>query len=156
MKLAAELGVVKEFSKKDIQRFANISERTIERNIKALVAKKYVSKRRSNRRKGETYVYYLTPYFSAAEGYTTLGNALVDKMLKELTDGEMKLYCFLRRKSGNQEDCFWASQKYIADQIGKTQQGLSLMTNNLDNKGFLKKTTEENGKIKQSKYVLKF
>lgn len=156
MKLAAELGEVKEFSKKDIQRFANISERTVERNIKALVTRKYISKRRSNRRKGETYVYYLTPYFSGAEGYTALGNALVDKMLKELTDGEMKLYCFLRRKSGNQEDCFWASQKYIADQIGKTQQGLSLMTNNLDNKGFLKKTTEENGKIKQSKYVLKF
>lgn len=156
MKLAAELNEVKEFSKKDIQRFANMSERTVERNIKALVAKKYVSKRRSNRRKGEAYVYYPTPYFSTGKGFTSFGNALVDKMLKELTDGEMKLYCYIRRQSGNQEEGFWASQKYIADEIGKTQQGISLLTDNLNKNGFIRKITEDNGKIKRSKYVLKF
>ncbi|MCM3000002.1 helix-turn-helix domain-containing protein [Paenibacillus cellulositrophicus] len=156
MKLAAELGEVKEFSKKDIQRFANMSERTVERNIKVLVAKKYVSKRRSNRRNGEAYVYYPTPYFSTGEGFSSFGNALVDKMLKELTDGEMKLYCYLRRKSGNQEESFWASQKHIADQIGKTQQGISLLTDNLDKKGFVKKITEDDGKVKRNRYDLKF
>jgi len=156
MKLAAELGEVKEFSKKDIQHFANMSERTIERNIKALVGKKYISKRRANRRKGEAYVYYPTPFFSTGKGFTSFGNALLEKMLKELTDGEIKLYCYLRRKSGNQEVSFWASQEYIADKIGKTQQGISLLTDNLNKKGFIRKITEVNGKIKQSKYILKF
>lgn len=156
IKMAAEIKDKKEFTKMDIQYFSNMSERTVERNIKALVEKNMVSKRRSNRRKGEAYVYYPTPYFSTGEGYTSFGNALVDKMLKELTDGEMKLYCCIRYKAGYQEESFWASQKHIADEIGKTQQGVSLLSDNLDKKGFLKKITEDNGKIKHSRYVLKF
>lgn len=157
MKLGESLEGIKNFSKLDIQRYAQISERTLERNMKELVLKGHVTKRRGNRRAGEGYVYYLNPFFNSVSGFTTLENATVKLMLNDLTDGELKLYSFLSKiVSQKGADC-WASQKYIAQKIGKKgHDSISKMTASLHKKEFVtKKTIDRNG-IKHSIYNLNF
>ena len=110
----------------------------------------YICKRRENRRLGEKYIYYINPYFSTIEGYTMIENSLVRLMLKELTDGESKLYIYLCKMVGSSKNECWSSQKYIAKNIGKTQQGVSLITDKLSEKRYIKKTTlitDENMKV---------
>lgn len=150
MKLAKSLDGLSELTKEDIQEYADISERTVERNIKDLVNMGYICKRRENRRLGEKYIYYINPYFSTIEGYTMIENSLVRLMLKELTDGESKLYIYLCKMVGSSKNECWSSQKYIAKNIGKTQQGVSLITDKLSEKRYIKKTTlitDENMKV---------
>lgn len=141
MKLAKSLDDLKELTKEDIQKYADISERTVERNMKDLVSMGYVCKRKENRRLGEKYIYYINPYFSTIEGYTMIENSLVKLMLQELTDGESKLYIYLCKMIGSSKNECWSSQKYIAKNIGKTQQGISLITDKLSEKRYIKKTT---------------
>ncbi|WP_025680640.1 helix-turn-helix domain-containing protein [Paenibacillus massiliensis] len=157
MILGESLEGIKNFGKLDIQRYAQISERTLERNMKELVLKGHVTKRRGNRRTGEGIAYYLNPFFNSVSGFTALDNATVKLMLKELTDGELKLYSFLSKiVSQKGADC-WASQKYIAQKIGKKgHDSISKMTASLHKKGFItKKTIDRNG-IKHSLYNLNF
>lgn len=71
MKLEERLESIKEFTKLDIQRIANISERTLERNIKDLVNMGYVCKKKKNRRISEKNIYYINPYFSYTTEFTT-------------------------------------------------------------------------------------
>ena len=156
MKLQEQIAGIKEFTKKDIQEFANIVERTLERNIKDLVAMGYVCKRKSNRRLGEEYIYYINPYFSSINGFTMLENILVKSMIKELTDGEMKLYSYLCFMIGSTKNDCWASQKYLANKIGKTQQGISLVTNKLCDKKYINKITIDKDGIKHCIYNLNY
>lgn len=157
LRLAEKLDGVKEFTKKDIQKYAQISERTVERNIKDLVAMSYVCKRRSNRRNGEEYIFYLNPYFSTKEGFSTVENLVVRYMLEKLTDGEMKLYSYLCKMIGNGGNDCWASQKYLAKKIGKKgQNAISMMTDSLKEKGFITKRTEKKGGIMHSTYNLNY
>lgn len=157
LKLAEKIDGIQEFTKKDIQQYADVVVRTVERNIKDLVSMGYICKRRSkNRRMGEEHVYYINPYFSATDGFTMLETSLVRLMLKMLTDGEMKLYSYLCRMIGNGGSECWASQKYIAKRVAKTQQGVSLVTTKLMEKGFIKKTTEEKNGVLHSTYNLNY
>lgn len=157
MKLAEQVAGIKEFTKKDIQEFANIVERTLERNIKDLVAMGYVCKRKSNRRLGEEYIYYINPYFSSINGFTMLENAVVKLMLTELTDGEMKLYSYLCFMIGSTKNDCWASQKYIAKKIGKKDHSsISKMTNELVKKKYITKKTVEKDNIKHCIYNLNY
>ena len=51
---------------------------------------------------------------------------------------------------GSSKNECWSSQKYIAKNIGKTQQGVSLITDKLSEKRYIKKTTlitDENMKV---------
>ena len=157
MKLGEILDGVKNFSKADIQKYAKVSERTMERNIKNLLSKRYVCKRRGNRRNGEGHVYYTNPYFNAVAGFIMLENATVKLMLNDLTDGEMKLYCYLSKIVGDSKADCWTSQKYLANKIGKKgHDSISKMTDSLHDKGFItKKTIEKNG-IKHSVYNLNY
>lgn len=157
LKLAEAIDGVKEFTKKDIQMAADIVERTVERNIKDLVNMGYICKRRTNRRIGEEYIYYINPYFSTTAGFTMLENAVVRMMLKELTDGEMKLYSYLCRMIGDSQTDCWASQKYLAKQIGKAgQNAISMMTDSLNEKKFITKKTEKKDGIMHSIYNLNY
>lgn len=157
MKLAEKIEGIQEFTRKDIQRYAGISERTLDRNIKDLLSMGCVSKRRSkNRRMGEEHIFYLSPYFSTKYGFTTLENSLVRLMLKMLTNGEMKLYSYLCRMIGSGGSSCWASQKHISKKVAKTQQGVSLITDKLMEKGFIKKDTEEKDGVKHSTYNLMY
>ena len=156
MKLAEQIDGIKEFTKQDIQQEAGIVERTLERNIKDLVAMGYVCKRKSNRRNGEQYIYYINPYFSSTNGFTMLENILVKSMTNELTDGEMKLYTYLCFMIGSAKNDCWASQKYLAKKIGKTQQGVSLLTTKLCEKKYINKKTIDKDNIKHCTYNLNY
>ncbi|NOU53736.1 hypothetical protein HN020_02820 [Brevibacillus borstelensis] len=157
IKLGESLDGVKNFSKADIQKYAQVSERTMERNIKDLLSKGHVCKRRGNRRSGEGHVYYINPYFNSVAGFTMLENATVKLMLSDLTDGEMKLYCYLSKIVGGSRAECWTSQKYLANKIGKKgHDSISKMTGSLHEKGFItKKTIEKNG-VKHSVYNLNY
>lgn len=157
MKLTEQIDGIKEFTKQDIQQSADIVERTLERNIKDLVAMGYICKRKSNRRQGEQYIYYINTYFSSINGFTMLENAVVKLMLTELTDGEMKLYSYLCMMIGsNKNDC-WASQKYLAKKIGKKgQNAISMMTDNLQSKKYITKKTIDKDGIKHCIYNLNY
>jgi predicted transcriptional regulator len=155
MKLAENVDGVKSFSGKDIQKYAQISESTFKRNIKHLVSTGSVCKRRACRRKGEDYAYYLNPYFSSVKGFTMIENAVTKIMFASLTDGEIKLYCYLNRIIVEKE-C-WTSQEYLAKMIGKKgQSSISKMTDKLQLKGFITKKTTEKNSVKHSTYTLNY
>ena len=156
MKLTEQIEGIREFTKQDIQQSANIVERTLERNIKDLVAMGYVCKRKSNRRQGEQYIYYINPYFSSINGFTMIENAVVKLMLAELTAGEMKLYSYLCMMIGSSKNDCWASQKYLSKKIGKTQQGISLVTNKLCDKKYINKKIVDKDGIKHCIYNLNY
>lgn len=157
MKLAEKINGVKEFTKKDIQSIANISERTVERNMKDLVNGGHICKRRTNRRREEEYIFYISPYFSSVEGFTMLENAVAKMMLNDLTDGEMKLYSYLCFIVGKESKNCWASQKYLSEKIGKSGHSvISKMTDLLSQKGFITKKTFKQDEIMHSVYNLNY
>lgn len=156
MKLDEKTNKSQEFTKKDIQTIAKISERTVERNMKDLSSQGFVSKRRSNQKRGDEYIYYLNPYFGSTEGFTMIEGLTIKSMINELTDGEMKLYSYMRFMVGKEstKSC-WPSQKFLAEKIGKKSQGvISVMTDNLTKKGFIIKITSEQNGIMHSVYNL--
>ncbi|OLN33841.1 hypothetical protein [Desulfosporosinus metallidurans] len=157
MKLEEKISGIKEYTKKDIQRIADISERTIERNMKDLVAMGYICKRRTNRRQKEEYIFHISPYFSSVQGFTMLENAVVKAMLNDLTDGEMKLYSYLCFMVGKESKNCWASQKYLSEKIGKSGHSvISKMTDLLSQKGFITKKTFKRDEIMHSVYNLNY
>ncbi|MCC0678551.1 MULTISPECIES: helix-turn-helix domain-containing protein [unclassified Clostridioides] len=157
LKLAEQVNGIKEFTKQDIQIYANVTERTIERNIKDLVALGYICKRKSNRRIKEKYIFYINPYFSSIAGFTMLENSVVALSLTNLTDGEIKLYTYLCFMVGsNNKDC-WASQKYLAKKIGKKDHSaVSKMTDSLVRKKYITKKTIEKDNITHCIYNLNY
>lgn len=154
MKLAESLDGIKSFGKKDIQNYAQVSERTVERNMKALVKMNYVCKRRECHRNNGFDAYYLNPYFYSTDGFTMMNNTLVRLMLNDLSDGELKLYSYFSKIANGHEEC-WMSQKYLAKKIGKKgQSSISKMTDSLHAKGYISKKTTERDGIKHSVYNL--
>lgn len=156
MKLSNKIDQIKNFEKQDIQQITNICERTLERNIKDLVNLGYVCKRRSNRRLGEKYEYYINPYFNKTAGFTMIDNSTVKLMLEDLTVGEIKLYTYLSMMVGSSKSDCWASQEYLSTKINKTQQGISLLTDNLTKRKYITKKTIESENIKHCIYNLNY
>lgn len=157
MKLVGCVNGISNFNKLDIQEYAQISQRTMERNIRHLLSTRHISKRNGNRRSGEGHVYYINPYYNATKGFTMIENATVKLMLNELTDGELKLYIFLSKMIGESGNSCWASQKYIAEKIGKKgQDSISKMSSSLHKKGFITKQTTEKDRVKHSVYNLNY
>ena len=158
IKLANSLDNISEFTKEDIQKYADISERTLERNIKDLVNLGYICKRKENRRIGDKYIYYINPYFSSIDGYTMIENGIVELLMMKLTDGELKLYTYICSMIGRSNGNCWASQKYLAKKIGKSgQSSISKMTDSMVEKRAINKTTYiDNDNIKHCKYNLNY
>lgn len=158
MKLANSLENIEEFTKEDIQKYADISERTVERNIKDLVSLGYICKRKENRRIGDKYIYYMNPYFSSIDGYTMLENGIIELLMIKLTDGELKLYTYMCSMIGRSKGDCWASQKYLAKKIGKAgQSSISKMTDSMVEKKAINKITEiDDDNVKHCKYNLNY
>lgn len=156
MKLKEQIDGIKEFTQKEIEDITQISRRTFFRNINDLITMGYICKKRANRRQGEEYIYYINPYFNKTSGFTMLENAVVKLMITELTNGEMKLYSYLSMMIGISESDCWASQKYLCEKIGKTQQGISLITNKLCEKKYITKKTIIKNRIKHCSYNLNY
>lgn len=158
MKLVESLKNINEFTKEDIQKYSEISERTVERNIKDLVNLGYICKRKENRRLGEKYIYYVNPYFSSIDGYTTLENAVVEVLLLKLTDVELKLYTYMCSMIGRSKGDCWASQKYLGSKIGKKgHSSVSRATDSMTEKCVINKITYiDNDNVKHCKYNLNY
>lgn len=157
MKLTEQIEGIKEFTQKEILECAEIGRATFYRNVTDLLAMGYLCKKRTNRRNGEEYIYYINPYFSSIAGFTMLENAVLKLMLSELTDGEMKLYSYLCFMIGSTKSDCWASQKYLAMKIGKKgHNAISMMTDNLQSKKYITKKTLNKDGIKHCIYNLNY
>lgn len=158
MKLAQSLDNIQEFTKKDIEKYANISERTIERNTKDLVNMGYINKRRTNRRIGEKYIYYINPYISTTTGYTIIQNGIAEILMQKLNDSELKLFLYICRMIGQSDEPCWATQKYLAEKVGKkSHTTISKLTDSMDEKRVIDKIiVEDNDFIRHCKYTLKY
>lgn len=158
MKLANSLKNINEFTKEDIQNCSEVSERTIERNIKDLVNLGYICKRKQNRRLGEKYIYYINPHFSSIDGYTMLENGVIELLLIKLTDVELKLYTYMCSMIGRTKAECWASQKYLGNKIGKKgHSAVSRATDSMVDKCVINKITYvDNDNVKHCKYNLNY
>lgn len=156
IKLAEQMEGIKEFTQKEIEEVSKISRRTFFRNINDLLVTGFICKRKTNRRQGEEYIYYINPYFNSTKGFTPIENILVKSMLLELTDGEMKLYSYLCMMIGSCKNDCWASQKYIASKIGKKQNSVSEMTSKLSDKKYITKRITIKDNIKHCIYNLNY
>lgn len=157
MKLTEQIEGIKEFTQKEIVEISQISRSTFFKNTNDLLSMGYVCKKRANRRLGEEYIYYINPYFSSIDGFTMLENAVVQLMLNQLTDGEMKLYSYLCFMIGSSKNDCWASQKYLAKKIGKKDHSsISKMTGELVKKKYITKKTVEKDNIKHCIYNLNY
>ncbi|WP_040214681.1 hypothetical protein [Clostridium polynesiense] len=158
LKLINKTDGIMEFTKTDVMKYVGISGSTFNRNIQFLLKLGYINKKRTNRRCREGYVYYLNPYFSSTRGYTCLENAAVKLLIDNLTDGETKLYTYMCYMIGsnNGQQC-WASQKYLAQKIGKKDHSaVSKMTDSMQEKHFIRKTTCEKDGILHCTYNLNY
>jgi len=144
-------------TKEDIADFLGVSEKTVMRNLDQLLKLGHITKRKTNRREGQKYEYYVNPYFSTRYGYTAISIMNAEIMLDKLTSGEVKLLLYLKRMVGeSSKECF-AGQKYLAKKIGKKgHNAISMMTDQLHNKKFISKITHEHGNVKHCEYLLRF
>ena len=117
----------------------------------------HISKSKGKEVGSQEYEYYLHPYPSAVEGFTMIDTLLIRQMLKELTNGEIKLYSYICKMISNSCNDCWASQKYLAKKIGRSgHSSISKMTDSLMEKEFINKKTEEKNGRSYSRYNLNF
>ena len=62
---------IAEWTKEDIARVAQISEKTFYRNIDELTKLGFIDKRRGQKREREGYKYFINKFFSKTKGYTS-------------------------------------------------------------------------------------
>ena len=148
---------IAEWTKEDIARVAQISEKTFFRNIDELTKLGFIDKRRGQKREREGYKYFINKFFSKTKGYTSFPVSTLENMLsgdKKLTNGEMKLYTYLcHMVGGGNSECF-ASQEYLAKKINKKRNSVSEMTGKLHLKRYIRKETEEDGSVLRCTYTL--
>ena len=146
------------FSLEDVNQFCEIDRATFFRHIKDLTKHSLIRKQKSCKKAGEEYRYEFNIYFENASkkyGYTSFDALYIWALDKQLTDGELKLYVYLNYRIRSAEGEFKIAQENLARDIKKTQQGISLITGELDKKHFIKKHTwkDEYG-VPHSDYVI--
>lgn len=132
---------------------ASIPEKTVQLYIRDLVEHLLIEAvERSN-----PDPYKISYYGTYNEGFTRFSKSLVKDMIHCLSPSEMVLYVLLFSKSrGINKTKTSTSQQNLAQEIGVTLQALSLITTELNAKGYIKKETiliKENRK--NTKYILR-
>lgn len=143
----------KEFTKEEVMASANISERTLERNIGELTKRSFVTSKISNKKR----VYKLNIFGTYIDGFTKLSKLLVKDMLNELDSSETALYVYMMYKlSAMKQAKLFVSQKNISQDMGLEQSNISRITDSLKDKGYIKKQTKMTAqKRRKSDYVLR-
>lgn len=140
----------KEWTIDEITKCSEISKRTFFNNIKDLIKSGFVDKSKEN-------IYKINAYkFCVGDGgYLKIEILSIKTILKELNNPEIKLYLFLRYiiLSNKSSECF-ASQEWIGERIGKTRIAITNLTTSLTKKKYIRKTTEKDGFLMHSNYVL--
>ena len=132
-------GKKESYTMKELSELTSIPLITIKRNLNDLVRYSYVKRKITYKKNKESYLYSLSEYRSRARGVTLFNKATLKLMLKDLTDGEIKLYAYLYRMLNAKLEVT-ASQKYLSSKIGKSQSRISIITSGLANKEYLNKT----------------
>lgn len=157
MKLAENTMNQVVFDQEELLSIANISRATFSRQMKELVAIKAVNKRRANRRNKEVYTYSLNAIYDknsdagaeleiSIDSYTSFKNSMIKLMDLELTNGEMKLYTYLKyRLLASEGEFSVPGQLTISKSIKKTQPAISMMTDSLVEKQYITKETIQIG-----------
>lgn len=138
----------------DICRISGYKKRAAYRYVHELESLKFLIKKRACKKKGESYEYYLSPYIRNYR-FVLLENSTLTLMLQQLSDSELKLYCYLCSVVFSYKK-IWMSQNHLADKIGKSQSTVSLLTDNLMKKGFIMKKTYRKQNILHCVYNLNY
>lgn len=161
MKLFEKVEDIKEWTREDICRVADISLKTFNRNIKDLLKLGYLDKARGIKMFGEKYKFYINKYYNKDEGFTTFETGTLENMVynknKSLTNGEIKLYTLLCKMiSTSENETCYASQEYIAQCIGKKRNSISEMTDSLAIKRYIKKDVYMLNYVPHCMYTLNY
>lgn len=143
MHIAKEKHGLSNFNLSKLLQIIDVSTSTLQKNLKPLLQNQLVVKKRRNRREGNSYEYYVNPYFNTADGFTMIPIDIADWLLKKLSGSELKLYIYLVRATGNLGGECWESQKELAKHLGKkSQTSMSKLTQRLHDKGVIYKETK--------------
>lgn len=146
------------FTLADIQEFSEIERRTFFNHMKELTNHSLVRKVKSAKKNGEEYYYEFNMHFERASrkhGYTSFEAASIWAYDKMLTDGELKLYIYLVYRIRSAENEFKIDQTTLGKSLKKTQHGISMMTDELNKKKFIRKNTwYDTYKVPHTDYVL--
>lgn len=145
------------FTNSEIWERAGIAERTFKKHIGYLTKEGLVNKKKANRVKGEKYDYYINPYTSSIKGFTKIKASLIELLLlrPDLNDAEITFFIYLKHMIGNTDNSCWASQIYLARELGKKSHStISKLTDALHTKKLIRKKTEKDGLAIQSTYWL--
>ena len=158
MKLFEIIEEISQWTRQDICRVANISSPTFTRNIKDLVSLGYIDVKKDNKING-SFKYYINKYYNKSKGYTKFETATIENMVynrtRSLTNGEIKLYTFFCKMTGEVKECY-ASQLYIAEAIGKKRNSISEMTDSLRDKKYIKKDSYVKDYVEHCTYTLNY
>jgi Helix-turn-helix domain len=131
-----------QFTKEEIAAAASVSEKTVQRYIKELTKKSIVVNVKGNNKQGIKKGYRINHFGAYIDGFTKLGNMLVESMINRLEPLEIVLYVYFMFKSKSMnKTMIFTSQHNIAKDVGLTQQAISSLTNELKKKGYIKKET---------------
>ena len=107
------------------------------------------------KKRGKEYEYYLNPFISNKDGFTLMEKATAKLILMELSNAEMKLYSYLCSLF-NSHNRINIGQEHLAEVIGKSRNRVCELTNDLNNKGFLSKTTNKIQNVLYCTYNLNY
>lgn len=143
MKVFEKLEDIKSWSRNDIMRAADISDKTFKRNIEELIISGFIDKTKGVKREGQSYTYYINRYFDSSKGFTIFETATLENMVynknRALNNGEIKLYTYMCKMIGTNKEYCYASQNYLGNVIGKARNTISEITDNLSIKKYIKK-----------------
>lgn len=149
------------WTQEEICRVADISRRTFYRYVTDLIKLGFVDKRRSYKRENEEYKYFINKFFNMSRGFTEFETATLENMVfhknKALNDNEIKLYSYLIYMINTKKtDVCFASQGYLGKAIGKAQNSISRITDELNDKKYIIKTTTKEKNVMHTEYKLKY
>lgn len=162
MKLFEKIENIKEWTIVKICEAAQISKSTFYKNFDDLIKFGFIDKKRSARKLGEEYTYYINQYYDVSKGFTFYNTATIENMVynkrRVLSNGEIKAYTFIYHmiSLNNNNTCF-ASQKFIGEQIGKTRTSITKITDGLMSKQYINKFTYKDDKdVLHTTYTLNY
>ena len=144
--LAMKLLEIKEekkvFTKEEIAKAAGISEKTVQRRITELTKFSLVINVPGNTRKGIKKGYRINEFGQYMNGFTKLSKLLVKDMLRELIPSQMVVYIYLKFKfNAMNATGVFTSQSQIASDVGLDRTAISIITDALKEKEYIRKTT---------------
>lgn len=131
-----------QFTKEEIATSASVSEKTVQRYIKELTKRSIVVNVKGNNKEGIKKGYRINHYGAYIDGFTKLSKMLVKDMVNQLEPSEIVLYVLLLSKSkGMNKTMIFTSQHKIALGTGIDQSSVSRITDQLKEKGYIRKET---------------